>query len=61
MDEIKIPLKPPYNHTNPHGDWEVLGKFTRLDVCEHPRNHSSKIFIAIIYAKKDILNFLANL
>ena len=40
MDEIKIPSKPPYNHTNPHGDWEVLGKFTRLDVCEHPRKFS---------------------
>ena len=40
-------IVPPYNHTNPHGDWEVLGKFARLDVCDHPSGIQARAIIPL--------------
>lgn len=37
----------PYNHTNPHGDWEVLGKFSRLDVCDNPSAIQARAIIPV--------------
>ena len=34
-----------YNHTNPHGDWEVLKKFRRLNVCANPTGIQARAII----------------